>query len=312
MRPRGLTASARGRALRRRGLSPSAAARRSGGPLYHPAPMRRAGPILILVIGVLALVVTSSALPMPAAAARRARASSRPSSASTCGAASGSSTRSLPTEGKTPDARRPRRHARDHRQPDRQVRRRRAPGRRPGQRPDRRRDAGRPERGPDPQPRRHDRAAWTSCRSATPRWSDQGQPRSTCDGDSRRCSPATRSPPRQIGQNETGQRTVDFTLSGEGKDLFAEYTADNIGKYFAIVLDGEVISAPVIQSSIPNGQVQIQSGGIGGYPLEPRPRTSSRSSSSASCRSRSRSSRNTTVSPTLGDAVPAAEPARRR
>ena len=35
----------------------------------------------------------------------------------------------------------------------------------------------------------------------------------------------------------------------------------NIGKYFAIVLDGEVISAPVINSSIPNGQVQIESGG---------------------------------------------------
>jgi preprotein translocase subunit SecD len=70
-----------------------------------------------------------------------------------------------------------------------------------------------------------------------------------------------------IGQNQTGQRTVDFTLRDQGKQLFADYTKNNIGKYFAIVLDGEVISAPVIQSSIPNGQVQIESGGIGGYPL---------------------------------------------
>jgi preprotein translocase subunit SecD len=69
-----------------------------------------------------------------------------------------------------------------------------------------------------------------------------------------------------IGQNQTGQRTVDFTLRDQGKELFAKYTADNIGKYFAIVLDGQVISAPVIRSSIPNGQVQIESGGIGGYP----------------------------------------------
>ena len=71
-----------------------------------------------------------------------------------------------------------------------------------------------------------------------------------------------------IGSDETGQRTVNFTLEGEGRDLFANYTAENIGDYFAIVLDGRVISAPVIQSSIPNGQVQISQGAIGGYPLE--------------------------------------------
>jgi preprotein translocase subunit SecD len=71
-----------------------------------------------------------------------------------------------------------------------------------------------------------------------------------------------------IGADETGQRTVDFTLESQGRDLFGAYTASHIGDYFAIVLDGEVISAPVIQSSIPNGQVQISQGGIGGYPLQ--------------------------------------------
>jgi preprotein translocase subunit SecD len=70
-----------------------------------------------------------------------------------------------------------------------------------------------------------------------------------------------------IGADQTGQRTVDFTLKDPGKSLFADYTAKHIGDYFAIVLDGRVISAPVIQSSIPNGQVQISQGGIGGYPL---------------------------------------------
>src|SRR4051794_11546693 len=69
-----------------------------------------------------------------------------------------------------------------------------------------------------------------------------------------------------VGTDQAGGRTVDFTLRDQGKDLFADYTAKNVGKYFAIVLDGQVISAPVIQSSIPNGQVQIESGGIGGYP----------------------------------------------
>jgi len=70
-----------------------------------------------------------------------------------------------------------------------------------------------------------------------------------------------------IGADQTGQRTVDFTLNDKGKQLFADFTAAHIGEYFAVVLDGQVITAPVIRSSIPNGQVQISSGGIGGYPL---------------------------------------------
>ena len=68
-----------------------------------------------------------------------------------------------------------------------------------------------------------------------------------------------------IGQSQTEGLTVDFVLKDEGAKLFADYTANHIGEYFAIVLDGTVISAPVIKSSIPNGQVQISAGGIGGF-----------------------------------------------
>lgn len=71
-----------------------------------------------------------------------------------------------------------------------------------------------------------------------------------------------------IGADENGRRTVDFVLKDEGARLFEEYTRNNVGNYFAIVLDGEVISAPVIRTAIPGGRVQIQSGGIGGYPLQ--------------------------------------------
>ena len=70
-----------------------------------------------------------------------------------------------------------------------------------------------------------------------------------------------------IGANETGQRTVNFVLKDTGRQQFADYTSDNVGAYFAIVLDGEVISAPVINEPIPGGQVQISQNGIGGYPL---------------------------------------------
>ncbi len=71
-----------------------------------------------------------------------------------------------------------------------------------------------------------------------------------------------------IGTDQTGKRVVTFVLKDQGAKLFADYTAANIGKYFAIVLDGKVISAPVIENAIPGGNVQISQNGIGGYPLK--------------------------------------------
>jgi preprotein translocase subunit SecD len=76
-----------------------------------------------------------------------------------------------------------------------------------------------------------------------------------------------------IGQDQqTGGLTVNFVLKDEGPQsgarLFADYTANHVGEYFAIVLDGAVISAPVINQSIPNGQVQISAGSIGGFPAK--------------------------------------------
>ena len=71
-----------------------------------------------------------------------------------------------------------------------------------------------------------------------------------------------------LGQTQQGGLTVDFVLKGDGANLFADYTGKHIGEFFAITLDGSVISAPVIKSSIPNGQVQIESGGLGGFPAK--------------------------------------------
>ncbi len=50
---------------------------------------------------------------------------------------------------------------------------------------------------------------------------------------------------------------MNFTLNGTGARRFAEFTRTHIGTAFAIVLDGKVISAPVIQGVIPGGQGQI-------------------------------------------------------
>jgi len=72
-----------------------------------------------------------------------------------------------------------------------------------------------------------------------------------------------------IAQNQTSGRVVTFQLKDTGAKLFADYTAQHIGQYFAIVLDHKVISAPVINSAIPGGSVEIsQNGTIGGYPLK--------------------------------------------
>jgi preprotein translocase subunit SecD len=71
-----------------------------------------------------------------------------------------------------------------------------------------------------------------------------------------------------IGTDQNGRRVVTFKLKDTGAKLFGDYTAANIGNYFAIVLDGSVISAPVIQNAIPGGNVEISQPGIGGFPLK--------------------------------------------
>ncbi|MCA0905034.1 protein translocase subunit SecD [Ruegeria marisrubri] len=53
--------------------------------------------------------------------------------------------------------------------------------------------------------------------------------------------------------DQNGRPAVNFRFNTSGARKFGDYTRDNIGAPFAIVLDDEVISAPVIQSHIPGG-----------------------------------------------------------
>ncbi|NOD91888.1 protein translocase subunit SecD [Ruegeria sp. HKCCD4884] len=53
--------------------------------------------------------------------------------------------------------------------------------------------------------------------------------------------------------DQNGRPAVSFRFNTSGARKFGDYTRDNIGAPFAIVLDDEVISAPVIQSHIPGG-----------------------------------------------------------
>jgi preprotein translocase subunit SecD len=55
----------------------------------------------------------------------------------------------------------------------------------------------------------------------------------------------------------SGEPVVSFKFNSSGSRKFAQATTENVGQPFAIVLDNEVISAPVIREPITGGQGQI-------------------------------------------------------
>ena len=60
--------------------------------------------------------------------------------------------------------------------------------------------------------------------------------------------------------SEVGEPYVSVTFDSVGGRVFGEVTEKNVGKSLAIVLDGNVHSAPVIRERIPSGQAQISGG----------------------------------------------------
>ena len=60
--------------------------------------------------------------------------------------------------------------------------------------------------------------------------------------------------------NQTNETVVSFTLDRVGAKRFGKATSKNIGKQLAIVLDGKIISAPVIRDTIASGSGQISGG----------------------------------------------------
>jgi SecD/SecF fusion protein len=57
-----------------------------------------------------------------------------------------------------------------------------------------------------------------------------------------------------VGYGPLGQPNIQFELNSEGGSLFAEITRENVGRQLAIVLDGELYSAPVINEEILGGR----------------------------------------------------------
>ncbi len=57
--------------------------------------------------------------------------------------------------------------------------------------------------------------------------------------------------------NKTGKPSVSLQFTKEGGDKFAKITEKNIGQPLAIILDGQPVSAPIVQEKITGGQAQI-------------------------------------------------------
>ncbi len=55
----------------------------------------------------------------------------------------------------------------------------------------------------------------------------------------------------------SNQPQIDFELDSRGAELFGQVTTENVGRQLAIVLDGELYSAPVINGAILGGRGQI-------------------------------------------------------
>jgi SecD/SecF fusion protein len=58
-------------------------------------------------------------------------------------------------------------------------------------------------------------------------------------------------------EHETNQPRISFELNHQGAQELAQISKENIGRAFAIVLDDKVLTAPTIQSVIPNGRGEI-------------------------------------------------------
>ena len=57
-----------------------------------------------------------------------------------------------------------------------------------------------------------------------------------------------------VTRSQAGAYEISFILKSDSTNVFAEYTTANRGKYLAIVLDKQVVSAPTINDPITDGQ----------------------------------------------------------
>ena len=60
-----------------------------------------------------------------------------------------------------------------------------------------------------------------------------------------------------VSRSSTGEYAISFALKPDATSVFGDYTTTHAGQYLAIVLDKQIVSAPVIKTPITDGQGQI-------------------------------------------------------
>lgn len=58
----------------------------------------------------------------------------------------------------------------------------------------------------------------------------------------------------QVSRDPSGQYVIQFELTSEGAEIFADHTTNHVGEYLGIVLDETVISSPSINEPITQGE----------------------------------------------------------
>ena len=64
----------------------------------------------------------------------------------------------------------------------------------------------------------------------------------------------------RVAFDRNNQPVINFTLNSQGAQIFGDFTAKNVGKRLAVVLDNVIYSAPVIRERIGGGSGQISGG----------------------------------------------------
>ena len=65
-----------------------------------------------------------------------------------------------------------------------------------------------------------------------------------------------------VSRDNMNNPVIAFKLDSEGAKVFGDITAANVGRQLAIILDGELYSAPVIRGAIPGGSGEISGGNM--------------------------------------------------
>lgn len=61
----------------------------------------------------------------------------------------------------------------------------------------------------------------------------------------------------QVVQDKQGKPAIEILLNQEGSEKFADFTSQHIGEMAAILVGGDVVSAPVIRAEISGGRAMI-------------------------------------------------------